>query len=63
MVTAIFYVLRTGVPWRDLPVRFGPWSSVYTRFRRWCTCGLFARLLERVASGRKRTATPRLLAY
>ena len=51
MVTAIFYVLRTGVPWRDLPVRFGPWSSVYTRFRRWCASGLFARLLELVAVG------------
>lgn len=45
MVTAMFYVLRTGVPWRDLPVRFGPWSSVYTRFRRWQRAGLFARLL------------------
>jgi len=45
MVTAMFYVLRTGVPWRDLPLRFGPWSSVYTRFRRWQRAGLFERLL------------------
>ncbi len=51
MVTAIFYVLRTGIPWRDLPPeRFGPWSSVYTRFRRWCACGLFAQLLAVVAT-------------
>ena len=53
MLTAIFYVLRTGVPWRDLPERFGPWSSVYTRFRRWCAAGLFARLLGVAARGAK----------
>lgn len=50
MVTAIFYVLRTGIPWRDLPPQFGPWNSVYTRFRRWCAMGLFARLLTVVAT-------------
>lgn len=50
MVTAMFYILRTGVPWRDLPAHFGPWSSVYTRFRRWCALGLFDRLLALVAS-------------
>ena len=49
MLTAIFFVLRTGIPWRDLPERFGPWSSVYTRFRRWCASGLFARMLAWVA--------------
>jgi transposase len=50
MVTAIFYVLRTGLPWRDLPERFGPWSSVYARFRRWCATGLFARMLALAAT-------------
>ncbi len=50
MVTAIFYVLRTGVPWRDVPERFGPWSSVYARFRRWGAAGLFARMLVVVAT-------------
>ena len=50
MVTAMWYVLRTGRPWRDLPERFGPWSSVYTRFRRWCRCGLWARLFRRLRS-------------
>lgn len=51
MLTAIFYVLRTGIPWRDLPPCFGPWSSVYTRFRRWCADGLFAQVLALVTRG------------
>jgi len=50
MVTAMWYVLRTGIPWRDLPHRFGPWSSVYTRFRRWCASGLWARILAKLGS-------------
>lgn len=28
MVAAMLYVLRTGIPWRDLPAHFAPWSSV-----------------------------------
>jgi transposase len=49
MFSAMVYVLRTGVPWRDLPRDYGPWASVYTRFRRWNRCGLFARLLSLLA--------------
>jgi transposase len=57
MVEAMVYILRTGIPWRDLPVRFGPWGSVYTRWRRWCQRGLWGRLLKmlsRAAQGRLR---------
>ncbi len=53
MLAAIFYVLRTGVPWRDLPTGFGPWSSVYARFRRWCASGLFALVLAQLAKRAK----------
>src|SRR3954470_7551922 len=49
MVTAIWYVLRTGCPWRDVPEQFGPWSSVYTRWRRWCATGLWDKLLAMLA--------------
>ena len=49
MLEGIFYVLRGACPWRDLPPHFGPWSSVYTRWRRWNRSGLWARLLEIVA--------------
>lgn len=49
IVTALWYVLRTGLPWRDLPSRYGPWGTVYTRFRRWCGSGLWTRLLALLA--------------
>jgi transposase len=57
MVEAIFYVLRTAIAWRDIPACYGPWNSVYTRWRRWCALGLWQeilRLLSRHAVGRVR---------
>jgi len=50
MLSGMLYILRTGLPWRDLPARYGPWSSVYTRYRRWCAEGLFARILHELAA-------------
>ena len=43
---AILWVLRTGAPWRDLPERFGPWSTAWSRFRRWTAAGVWQRLVE-----------------
>jgi transposase len=34
-VDAVIFRAKTGVPWRDLPERFGPWKSVYNRFANW----------------------------
>ena len=31
----ILWIAKTGCPWRDLPLRFGPWETVYSRFRLW----------------------------
>ena len=45
-VNAVFWIARTGAPWRDLPERFGPWNSVYRRFYRWCKRGVWGRVLE-----------------
>ena len=43
---AVFWIVRTGSPWRDLPERFGPWNSVAKRFRRWARKGVFEKLFE-----------------
>lgn len=45
-VEAVLWVVRTGVPWRDLPERFGKWGSVWKRFRRWAEKGVFERIFE-----------------
>lgn len=34
-VEAVLFRAKTGLPWRDLPERFGPWKSVYNRFANW----------------------------
>lgn len=49
MFEAMVYMLRVGCPWRDLPAIYGPWSSVYTRWRRWSRAGLWAKLLRTLA--------------
>ena len=48
VLDGIFWSLRTGAPWRDLPEEFGPWQTVYGRFRRWCRDGTFATILEEI---------------
>ena len=40
-IEAVWYVARTGIPWRDLPKQFGHWDAVYNRFRRWETRGVW----------------------
>jgi transposase len=50
MLEAMIHVLRTGCPWRDLPAHFGPWSSVYTRGRRWCQALLWPQILDVLAA-------------
>ena len=43
-VNAVLYVLKTGVPWEDLPARYGKPNTVWKRFDRWCQSGVWARL-------------------
>ena len=45
VVDGILWRLATGVPWRDLPERYGPWRTVYSRFRRWQQHGVWGRVL------------------
>lgn len=46
VLDGIFWIARTGAPWRDLPEEFGKWSSVYRQFRRWTLAGLWEDILE-----------------
>jgi transposase len=48
-VDAVIYRYRTGIPWRDLPERYGPWKATHRRYRRWCESGVFARVFETLA--------------
>ncbi|GAA3095469.1 IS5 family transposase [Streptomyces echinatus] len=48
MINGVLYRVRTGVQWRDLPERFGPWETVYKRHRRWSADGTWQMLLSKV---------------
>ena len=39
MLNAMVWIARSGAPWRDLPERYGPWETVYSRFRKWIEDG------------------------
>ena len=45
-VDAILYVARTGIPWRDLPERFGDWNAVWRRSDRWSRSGVWVKVFE-----------------
>ena len=48
ILNGILWKLRTGAPWRDLPERYGPWSTVYSRFWRWQRADLWDRVFAAV---------------
>jgi putative transposase len=62
ILDAVFYVLKSGCPWRLLPRDFPPWETVYCWFRRWRIDGtweqLNAKLRERVRTSLGRNAQP-----
>ncbi|RWO24871.1 MAG: IS5 family transposase [Mesorhizobium sp.] len=45
-VEAVLWIVRTGSPWRDLPDVFGDWNSVFRRFSRWSSKGVWWRIFE-----------------
>ncbi len=45
-INAVFRILRTGAPWRDLPPSYGDWKNTHKRFCRWRDKGVWERLLE-----------------
>jgi transposase len=48
VINGVLWVLRTGAPWRDLPERYGPWQTCYSRFRRWSEQGIWKSVLEQL---------------
>jgi transposase len=45
-INAVFWILRTGAPWRDLPPEYGDWKNTHRRFCRWRDKGIWETLLE-----------------
>ena len=50
LLEAVLYRYRAGIPWRDLPDRFGSWKAVHTRFGRWARGGVWERVLQHLAA-------------
>jgi transposase len=48
VLNGIFWVLRSGAPWADLPERYGPRTTVYNRFNRWRKAGVWDRLMDAI---------------
>jgi transposase len=49
-VEAVLYRYRAGIPWRDLPARFGDFRVIHTRFSRWNKTGVWQRIFETLAA-------------
>ena len=48
VLNGIMWVLRSGAPWRDLPERYGPYTTCYNRFNRWRKNGVWDRLMDAI---------------
>jgi transposase len=47
-INAVFWIMRTGAPWRDLPPSYGDWKNTHRRFSRWRDKGIWEKLLEKI---------------
>src|SRR5437773_5347832 len=50
VLNGIFWVLRSGAPWRDLPDNFGPYTTCYNRFVRWRRAGVWGAIMNALAA-------------
>jgi transposase len=51
VLNGIFWVLRSGAPWRDLPETYGPRTTCYNRFVRWRRAGVWDQIMDALAAG------------
>jgi transposase len=49
-VEAVLFRYRAGIPWRDLPERFGDWKNIHRRFSRWAESGVWERIFRHLAA-------------
>jgi transposase len=59
VLNGIFWVLRSGAPWRDLPDTYGPYTTCYNRFVRWRRAGVWATIMNVLAGARCHDANDR----
>jgi transposase len=52
VLNGVFWVLRSGAPWRDLPDRYGPYTTCYNRFVRWRQAGVWDQIMEGLSAAR-----------
>jgi len=52
VLNGIFWVLRSGAPWRDLPDCYGPYTTCYNRFNRWRKAGIWDDILAAITDRR-----------
>ena len=63
ILNGIFWVLRSGAPWRDLPDHFGPYTTCYNRFVRWRRVGVWGRIIDALAKKKDRIGWPEAKAF
>jgi transposase len=50
MLNGMLWLTRSGAQWRELPERYGPWQSVYARFRKWQGDGILDQVFKALSS-------------
>uniref|UniRef100_N2BBJ6 Insertion element IS402-like domain-containing protein n=1 Tax=Eubacterium plexicaudatum ASF492 TaxID=1235802 RepID=N2BBJ6_9FIRM len=50
LLNAMVWMAKSGAP-RDLPEYYGPWKSVYSRFRKWLDCGILKEIFKKLSLG------------
>jgi transposase len=61
VLDGIFWITRTGSPWRDLPDEFGNWNSVHRQYRRWTEAGVWDVMLAALAESELADTTMQMI--
>ena len=50
VISGILHILKTGGRWRDVPIEYGPPTTIYNRFNRWSRRGIWQRIFEQLSA-------------